>query len=159
MLSLVFLSGLLAAQAAPADGPHYVKPVCAGDEGSGFGYRVDAFTGRVAFHSGLDFAVEPGHPVVASAAGRVVVAGNKGPYGLLVEIDHGRGHKTRYGHLSKLAVDADRRVAQGAAIGWSGATGRASAPGLHFEVWRSMIVHDPRKVLHPNPRCVLGVRD
>lgn len=153
MLPLVFTASLLVAQAAPSAEPHYIKPVCAGTDGSGFGYRVDTFTGRLAFHSGLDFEVEAGHPVVASAAGSVVWAENRGPYGLAVEIDHGGGHTTRYGHLSELAVGASQRVAQGRSIGWSGATGRASRPGLHFEVWRNDIVQDPRKYLHPNPRC------
>ena len=153
MLHLILTAASLAAQAAPASSPYYIKPVCAKNDGSGFGYRIDAFTGRVGFHAGLDFAVEPGSPVVASAAGQVVWAQTRGPYGLAVEIDHGGNHRTRYAHLSEHAVAPGQRVAQGATIGWSGATGRTSMPGLHFEVWSNDIVRDPRKHLHPNPRC------
>ena len=147
MLSLV-----IAIAAATADIPHYIAPVCAGP-GSGFGYRIDPYTGRNAFHAGLDFEVAIGTPVFASAAGKVMAAEQRGPYGLMIEIDHGGGHKTRYGHLSELAVKADDEVAQGAIIAKSGATGRAQVPGLHFEIWRNEVVHDPRLDLHPNPRC------
>ena len=153
MLHIVFATALLALQTAPANVPYYVKPVCAGKAGSGFGYRLDPFTGRRAFHAGLDFEVEPGHPVVASASGRVVWAERRGPYGLAVEIDHGGTNKTRYGHLSALVVASGQRIGQGETLGWSGATGRAAIPGLHFEVWRNEVVLDPRKHLRPNPRC------
>jgi murein DD-endopeptidase MepM/ murein hydrolase activator NlpD len=153
MLHIVFAAAVLSAQAASANSPYYVWPVCAGKGGSGFGYRIDSFTGRRAFHSGLDIEVEPGHPVVASASGRVVWAEKRGPYGFAVEIDHGGTNKTRYGHLSAFAVASGESVDQGQTLGWSGATGRAAIPGLHFEVWQNEVVLDPRKHLHPNPRC------
>lgn len=153
MLHIVFAAAFFALQAVPANSPYYIRPVCAGNGGSGFGYRIDSFTGRQAFHAGLDFEVEPGHPVVASASGRVVWAERRGPYGFAVEIDHGGTNKTRYGHLSAFAVASDQSVAQGQTLGWSGATGRTVIPGLHFEVWHDEVVLDPRKYLHPNPRC------
>src|SRR6185295_16930779 len=78
---------------------------------SGFGYRVDPFTGRVAFHSGADMAGEFGTAILATAPGRVIAAERRGPYGLMVEIDHGRGIRTRYGHLQSAFVKAGDQVA------------------------------------------------
>ena len=153
MRSPFALAGVLLLAAAAAAAPRYVKPVCTADHGSGFGYRVDPFTGKVAFHSGLDLKVAAGLPVVAAASGRVIMAERRGPYGLVVEVDHGGRDRTRYGHLGALAVESGRHVEQGEAIGWSGATGRTQAPALHFEIWRKDVVVDPRKHLHPNPRC------
>jgi murein DD-endopeptidase MepM/ murein hydrolase activator NlpD len=152
MLHLALIAASLLAE-APAAFPRYITPVCGARVVSGFGYRVDAFTGRVAFHAGLDFAVESGQPVVASASGRAIAAERRGPYGLMIEIDHGHTDSTRYGHLSGLAVEAGDSVVQGQTIGWSGMTGRTPSPALHFEIWRDARVRDPREYLSSNPRC------
>jgi murein DD-endopeptidase MepM/ murein hydrolase activator NlpD len=153
MLSLALASALFVAAAPVAVVPRHIEPVCGARDASGFGYRVDPFTGRNSFHGGLDFSIEIGHPVFASAAGRVVAARWRGPYGLMVEIEHSRTHRTRYGHLAGIAVEHGQLVAQGATIGWSGSTGRTVSPTVHFEVWQDDSVKDPKKYLRPNPRC------
>lgn len=104
------------------------------DVTSGFGFRIDPFLGRPALHSGLDLRGDRGDPVRATAAGRVVVAGQSGGYGNLVEIDHGAGLATRYGHLSQISVTEGQWVEAGALLGDIGATGRSTGPHLHYEV-------------------------
>ncbi len=112
---------------------------------SGFGYRVDPFTGRVAFHSGADMAGEFGTPILAGAAGRVIAAERRGPYGLMVEIDHGRGIRTRYGHLQNAFVKAGDQVAFRQKIATMGSSGRSTGPHLHYEIWFNDVVRDPTK--------------
>jgi murein DD-endopeptidase MepM/ murein hydrolase activator NlpD len=102
---------------------------------SGFGGRVDPFTGRMAFHSGLDMAAFERAPVVATSPGVVSFAGTRSGYGYTVEIDHGHGFKTRYGHLRDIQVQRGDRVAIGQRIGSMGSTGRSTATHLHYEVW------------------------
>jgi murein DD-endopeptidase MepM/ murein hydrolase activator NlpD len=104
-------------------------------ETSGFGGRVDPFTGRLAFHSGLDMAAFERAPVVATSPGVVSFAGTRSGYGNTVEIDHGHGFKTRYGHLRDIQVQRGARVAIGQRIGSMGSTGRSTATHLHYEVW------------------------
>jgi murein DD-endopeptidase MepM/ murein hydrolase activator NlpD len=104
-------------------------------ETSGFGGRVDPFTGRLAFHSGLDMAAFERAPVVATSPGVVSYAGARSGYGNTVEIDHGHGFKTRYGHLRDIQVQRGERVAIGQRIGSMGSTGRSTATHLHYEVW------------------------
>jgi murein DD-endopeptidase MepM/ murein hydrolase activator NlpD len=112
---------------------------------SGFGYRVDPFTGRVAFHAGADMAGDFGTAVLASAAGRVVAAERRGPYGNMVEIDHGRGIRTRYGHLQSIIVKAGDMVQFRQKIATMGSTGRSTGPHLHYEIWFNNVVRDPTK--------------
>lgn len=100
---------------------------------SNFGARVDPFLGRPAFHAGLDFEAEMGVIVKATAAGRVVAAGWTGGYGNMVEIDHGGGLSTRYGHLSAVLVSVGDQVWVGSEIGRVGSTGRSTGPHLHYE--------------------------
>jgi murein DD-endopeptidase MepM/ murein hydrolase activator NlpD len=104
-------------------------------ETSGYGQRVDPFTGRPAFHSGLDMAAFERAPVVATSPGVVSFAGTRSGYGYTVEIDHGHGFKTRYGHLRDIQVQRGDRVAIGQRIGSMGSTGRSTATHLHYEVW------------------------
>jgi murein DD-endopeptidase MepM/ murein hydrolase activator NlpD len=104
------------------------------DVTSTFGYRTDPFLGRPALHSGMDFRGEYGEPVRATAAGRVITAGPAGGYGNMVEVDHGAGLTTRYGHLSRILVEDGQWVAAGATLGAIGSTGRSTGPHLHYEV-------------------------
>jgi murein DD-endopeptidase MepM/ murein hydrolase activator NlpD len=104
-------------------------------ETSGYGQRIDPFTGRPAFHSGLDMAAFERAPVVATSPGVVSFAGSRSGYGYTVEIDHGHGFKTRYGHLRDIQVQRGDRVAIGQRIGSMGSTGRSTATHLHYEVW------------------------
>ena len=117
------------------------------DKSSGFGPRVDPFTGRYAFHPGIDFAGPWGSVVHATAPGVVVFAGNRGGYGNMVEIDHGYGIHTRYGHLSMISVRIGTRIARGAALGRVGSTGRSTGPHVHYEVWYDDVVKNPNNFI------------
>lgn len=110
---------------------------------SRFGPRTDPFTKRGAHHSGLDFAGPYKSPIYATAAGKVVHAGRRGPYGNLVEIDHGHGFKTRYGHLYRVKVTRGQQVEFGQLVGLLGSTGRSTGPHIHYEVWFEGKVRDP----------------
>lgn len=104
-------------------------------ETSGYGQRIDPFTGRPTFHSGLDMAAFERAPVVATSPGTVVYAGTRSGYGYTVEIDHGHGFKTRYAHLRDIQVQRGDTVAIGQRVGSMGSTGRSTATHLHYEVW------------------------
>ncbi|MCD5384057.1 M23 family metallopeptidase [candidate division WOR-3 bacterium] len=101
---------------------------------SGFGWRNDPFTGRRAFHNGLDIANRAGTPVIATASGEVVYVGRMGRLGLTVRIDHGYGYTTLYGHLKSFAVELYDRVERRDIIGYMGSTGRSTGPHLHYIV-------------------------
>jgi len=124
-------------------------PVSGGnfDLSSGFGPRIDPFTGHYAFHSGMDFADAWGTAVHATAAGTVIFAGDRGGYGNMVEIDHGMGLHTRYGHLSAITVRVGMKIDKGAAIGRVGSTGRSTGPHVHYEVWYDDVVRNPRNFI------------
>jgi murein DD-endopeptidase MepM/ murein hydrolase activator NlpD len=109
----------------PADGARF---------GSPFGNRIDPFTHRLNFHSGVDLVAKTGTPILAAAGGRVVFAGEKAGYGNAVEIDHGNGLMTRYGHASRIVAHAGDLVLPRQYIGDVGSTGRSTGPHLHFEV-------------------------
>jgi murein DD-endopeptidase MepM/ murein hydrolase activator NlpD len=110
---------------------------------SGFGARVDPFTRRYAFHSGMDFAGPWGAQVRATAPGTVTFVGSRGGYGNMIEIDHGMGIHTRYGHLSTITVRAGMKIEKDAAIGRLGSTGRSTGPHVHYEVWYEDKVRNP----------------
>lgn len=114
---------------------------------SGYGQRMDPFTGRPAFHAGLDLAAFERAPVVATSPGTVVFAGTRAGYGYTVEIDHGHGFKTRYAHLRDIQVQRGDRVAIGQRIGSMGSTGRSTATHLHYEVWFRGRAVDPANFL------------
>ena len=114
---------------------------------SSFGNREDPLTGRRAFHAGLDFAAVQGTTIHAAAGGAVVFAGFKPDYGWVVEIEHGNGLTTRYGHASRLLVKVGDIVTPGDAIAAVGSTGRSTGPHLHFEVLRQGEATDPRRYL------------
>lgn len=114
---------------------------------SSFGYRVDPFLGRPALHSGIDLRDEEGKPVLATGAGVVSTAEAGAGYGNMVEIDHGGGLSTRYGHLSIISVPAGARVKAGDMIGRLGSTGRSTGPHLHYEVRVKGVAVDPERFL------------
>jgi murein DD-endopeptidase MepM/ murein hydrolase activator NlpD len=111
-----------------------MKPVSNANFTSGFGVRSDPFRGRSAMHAGIDLAGPTGTPIYATADGRVGRSGWVGAYGNLIELEHGRGIQTRYGHLSRSIVAAGERVQRGQLIGYMGSTGRSTGPHLHYEV-------------------------
>jgi murein DD-endopeptidase MepM/ murein hydrolase activator NlpD len=120
-------------------------PVKLGWMSSGFGRRVDPITGRMAWHAGADFAGKPGSDVVAVASGVVTFAGEKNGYGRMIEINHGAGYITRYGHHDELLVAAGDVVKKGQVIGRMGSTGRSTGPHVHFEVLKDGHPVDPAR--------------
>lgn len=131
-----------AAQALP-----FQKPVAQPVKSSGYGVRFDPFTGRPAFHAGQDFSGGYMTPIYATAPGVVSFTGVRSGYGNTVEIDHGRGFKTRYAHLQGIAVSPGQRVGLGQRLGAMGSTGRSTGVHLHYEVWQNGRVQDPTRFL------------
>ena len=101
---------------------------------SGFGVRSDPFRGRAAMHAGIDLAGPLGTPIYATADAIVGRAEWSGGYGNLVELEHGRGIQTRYGHLTRSTVQPGQRVKRGDLVGYMGSTGRSTGSHLHYEV-------------------------
>ena len=114
---------------------------------SPFGYRPDPFLGRPALHPGVDLIQPMGSEIKSTAIGRVVHAGPMGGYGNCVEIDHGNGVATRYGHMSEVLVSEGQTVKAGDAIGRLGSTGRSTGPHLHYEVRVDGEAVDPERFL------------
>lgn len=110
------------------------RPVDGGWLSSAYGTRIDPFTGNKAWHSGMDFAGREGSEVRSVADGVVTWSGERHGYGQLVEVDHGNGYATRYGHNSENLVRVGDRIHKGQPVAKMGATGRATAPNVHFEV-------------------------
>jgi murein DD-endopeptidase MepM/ murein hydrolase activator NlpD len=135
----------------------YRKPVVGEVEfTSGFGVRTDPFLGRPAMHTGLDFRAQIGDPVRATANGKVVSAGWSGGYGRMVEIDHGNGLATRYGHLSEINVRVGDIIKIGQVVGEVGSTGRSTGPHLHYETRIDGEAVDPQKFLRAGVRLSAG---
>jgi murein DD-endopeptidase MepM/ murein hydrolase activator NlpD len=119
------------------------RPVTGGYISSRYGNRTDPFTGRPAFHKGIDFAGRIGNDIVAVASGVVVWSGPRYGYGEMIEINHGNGYATRYAHNSTNLVAVGDTVKRGEKIGQMGDTGRATGANLHFEVLRNGRSVDP----------------
>jgi len=135
----------------------YRKPVIGEVEfTSGFGVRSDPFLGRPAMHTGLDFRAASGDPVRVTANGKVASSGWAGGYGRMVEIDHGNGLSTRYGHLSEINVKVGDVVKIGQVIGAVGSTGRSTGPHLHYETRIDGDAVDPQKFLRAGVRLSAG---
>lgn len=117
-----------------------------------FGFRRNPFGGRsYEFHAGMDIDGERGDPIMAPANGTVLKAGWQGGYGNMIEIDHGNGLTTRYGHLSKVEVQVGDSVTRGQLIGLVGSTGRSTGPHLHYELRLNDKSINPRLLLPPEP--------
>lgn len=114
---------------------------------SPFGVRTDPLLGTAALHSGMDFRAPTGMPAKVTAPGVVVKAGWNGGYGRMVEVDHGNGFATRYGHLSKISVTVGERLDAGDVIGKTGSSGRSTGPHLHYEIRRNGEAIDPLRFL------------
>ena len=103
---------------------------------SGFGYRLDPFTGIIKMHEGLDIAAPVGTPIVAPADGSVLAADEKPGFGITIEIDHGTGLRTFFAHLQRVTVEPGAAVKRGDIIGYVGLTGKTTGPHVHYEVRR-----------------------
>lgn len=129
----VLLGKLLRQESRPAG-----RPIDKGWISSYYGKRTDPFSGKLEMHKGLDFAAKAGTPIKAVASGVVTWAGKRYGYGNLVEINHGNGYTTRYGHNDKILVKVGDTVQKGDPISLMGSTGRSTGPHVHFEV----LLHD-----------------
>jgi murein DD-endopeptidase MepM/ murein hydrolase activator NlpD len=125
----------------------FAQPANGARKTSSFGVRFDPFTGRPAFHSGLDFVSGFGSPILSTAPGVVSYAGLRSGYGKTVEVDHGRGFKTRYAHLSAISVTPGQRIAVGQRVGALGNTGRSTGPHLHYEIWLNGRAVNPHRFI------------
>jgi len=137
------LDGLLANRKLADERSPRPRPITWGWLSSPYGNRVDPITGRPGWHAGVDFAGEEGSSVVAVAGGVVTYAGTRSGYGELVEINHGDGYVTRYGHHKKVLVKVGDVVKKGEQIGQMGSTGRSTGPHVHFEVLKDGRTENP----------------
>ncbi len=124
------------------------RPITKGWMSSRFGRRTDPFTGRVAYHAGVDFAAKEGSEVVAVGAGVVTAAIERHGYGYMVEINHGGGIVTRYAHNKENLVKVGDVVKKGQIIALVGSTGRSTGPHVHFEVHKNGRAVDPATYIH-----------
>lgn len=127
-----------------------VSPVPGGFTSSGFGNRVDPFTGANSFHEGLDLCAPRGTPVVAPADGVVRFAGTRSGYGLTIGIDHGNGITTWFAHVGSFKVSVGQSVKRGQTIATVGTSGRATAPHVHYEVREGGKPVDPASYILPS---------
>ena len=119
------------------------RPILRGWMSSAYGMRNDPFTGKPAFHGGVDFAGKEGSDVVAVASGVVTWASDRYGYGNLVEVHHSDGTRTRYAHLKEINVKVGEVIKKGQALATMGSTGRSTGPHVHFEVFKNGRTVDP----------------
>jgi len=123
------------------------QPAPGAERSSGFGVRVDPFTGRPAYHTGQDFSGSRMEAIYSTAPGVISFTGVRSGYGNTIEIDHGHGFKTRYAHLAAIAVSVGQQVGVGQRIGGMGSTGRSTGTHLHYEVWVNGRAQNPERFL------------
>lgn len=124
------------------------RPVTWGWMSSRFGRRTDPFTGKLAWHSGVDFAGKEGSDIISVGAGVVTWAGDRYGYGLMVEVNHGDGLATRYAHAKEIKVKVGDIVQQGQTVALMGSTGRSTGPHVHFEVIKHGKAVDPTRYVN-----------
>ncbi|WP_396588787.1 M23 family metallopeptidase [Bermanella sp. R86510] len=127
-------------------------PIKKGWMSSRYGQRTDPFTGRLAWHSGVDFAGKTGSDIVSVASGVVTWASKRYGYGLLVEVNHGNGYKTRYAHCDEVVVKVGDVIRKGQVVALMGSTGRSTGPHVHFEVYKNGRTVDPAAYIHRTRR-------
>jgi len=150
---LEILEGLMASKQFQNEAFIAGRPINGGWMSSAFGRRTDPFSGRVAWHGGVDFATrEAGADIISVAAGVVTAAGDRGGYGLSLDINHGNGYVTRYGHAEELRVEVGDIIKKGQVIALVGSTGRSTGPHVHFEVYKNGRVVDPASYIQRTER-------
>jgi murein DD-endopeptidase MepM/ murein hydrolase activator NlpD len=142
-IQLEILAGLLLDAEAQAEAVPAGRPVLRGWLSSRYGSRTDPFTGKRAWHQGIDFAGSDGDEIIAVASGVVSWSGERTGYGTLVEIAHGDGLVTRYGHNRENRVEVGDLVRQGDVIALMGNSGRSTGPHVHFEIFKHGRAVDP----------------
>ncbi len=126
---------------------------------SKFGARRHPVLGSMRMHKGVDYAASTGTPIMAAGDARVQFAGWQNGYGRVVILDHGRGHTTLYGHMSRLGkIKVGQRIAQGTVIGYVGSTGLATGPHLHYEFRINGVHRNPLSVTMPPPEPLSGAQ-
>lgn len=143
VLETLMMNRNLQAEVMPAG-----RPITRGWLSSYFGIRTDPFNGRRVHHKGVDFAGKMGSDVVSVAAGVVTYSAKRSGYGNLVEINHGNGYSTRYGHSSELLVQVGDTVKKGQKVAKMGTSGRSTGPHVHFEVLLNGRAVNPKKYIH-----------
>ena len=151
VLETLLMNRNLQAEVFPAG-----RPVESGWISSYFGNRTDPFKGGVGHHGGIDFAGKDGSPIKVVASGVVTFAGDRSGYGNLVEVNHGNGYATRYGHCKGFLVAVGDTVKKGQEIALMGSTGRSTGPHLHFEVLRNGNIVNPREYIDAKPAELFG---
>jgi murein DD-endopeptidase MepM/ murein hydrolase activator NlpD len=131
-----------------------IRPLRSGFLSSRYGRRMDPFRGEIVHHPGIDYRARTGTPVMATADGAVRMAGRNGGYGLMIELNHGNGFKTRYAHLSKILVERGRKVKRGEVIGLVGNTGHSTGSHLHYEVLHRGVHRDPLQYVMTEGVCL-----
>jgi murein DD-endopeptidase MepM/ murein hydrolase activator NlpD len=134
---LEFMESLLSNRKLRDSGMIAGRPIVKGWLSSPYGYRTDPFHGRKAWHKGVDFAGKQGSDIVAVGAGVVTWADKRSGYGNLVQINHGNGYTTRYGHNSEILVKSGDIVKKGQVIAKMGSSGRSTGAHVHFEVLKA----------------------
>ena len=124
------------------------RPISKGWLSSYYGVRKDPFSGKATMHKGIDFAGEEDAEIIATASGVVTWVGKRYGYGELVEINHGDGLKTRYGHNKKIVVSVGDVVNKGQVIARMGSTGRSTGPHVHYEILRNETQINPLKFVY-----------
>ena len=142
-MQLDILAGLLFDAEAQAEAIPAGRPVLSGWLSSAYGRRTDPFTGKRAWHQGIDFAGAEGDHIIAVASGVVSWSGERTGYGKLVEVAHGDGLVTRYGHNQENRVEVGDLVRQGDVIALMGNSGRSTGPHVHFEIFKHGRAVDP----------------
>jgi len=127
-------------------------PIRKGWMSSRYGMRTDPFTGRLAWHGGVDFAGKTGSDIVSVASGVVTWAAKRYGYGLMVEVNHGNGYKTRYAHCNEIKVKVGEVVRKDQVVALMGSTGRSTGPHVHFEVYKNGRTVDPAAYIHRTRR-------
>lgn len=126
-----------------------IRPLKGGFLSSRFGRRMDPFSGRIGTHKGIDYCARTGTPVSCTADGVVTMAKKKGSFGLVVEVNHGNGFKTKYAHLSKILVKRGQRIKRYEVVGLVGNTGLSTGPHLHYEVVFRSVHRNPLHYIIP----------
>ena len=142
------LEALLAKRKLQSDVFLAGRPIKSGWMSSKFGRRSDPFTGRIAWHEGVDFAGKEGSDIVSVAAGVVTWSGKRYGYGQLVEVNHGNGFSTRYAHCKENLVKVGDVVKKGQVVALMGSSGRSTGPHVHFEVYKHGRPVDPSTYIH-----------
>ncbi|MFT5085446.1 MAG: murein DD-endopeptidase MepM/ murein hydrolase activator NlpD [Lentisphaeria bacterium] len=142
------LEALLAKRKIQSDVFLAGRPVLSGWMSSNFGRRSDPFTGRIAWHEGVDFAGKEGSDIISVAAGVVTWSSERYGYGQMVELNHGNGFSTRYAHCKENLVKVGDVVKKGQIIALMGSSGRSTGPHVHFEVYKNGRPVDPSSYIH-----------